>query len=65
MAKTAPISTTHQGVVYGRFSASSRPVTPAASGQSKGRFISHLQIAHSSSTQDTMLTASTSSIDQP
>ena len=66
MAKRAPISTIHQGVETGRFIASSRPVTVAAEGQNRSMFfMRNLAIAHSISTQDTALTASTRSSAQP
>ena len=66
MANSAPISTIHQGVETGRFIASSRPVTVAAEGQNRPMSLKrNLAIAHSISTQETALTASTRREAQP
>ena len=66
MATTAPMNTIQRGIADGRFSASSRPVTTAdRSPTVEGRFISHRVTAHSSSTQEAMLTRITTSSAQP
>ena len=66
MATTAPMTTTHQGVLQGRFIASSRPVTSAEEPlNSSGRFIRNFAMSHSRPTQATALTARTSNSDQP
>ena len=66
MENRAPISTTHQGVVTGRFMASNRPVTAAERSEIvDGLLSSHLVTAHSTRTQEAMLTASTRSSAHP
>ena len=66
MATNAPTNTIHGEIADGRFMARSRPVTTAdRSPTVEGRFIIHLVTAPSSSTQESTLTARTSSSDQP
>ena len=66
MAKAAPMKTTHQGVVAGRFIASRRPVTTAEKSPTVEVFFSRYRvIRYSSNTQEATLTPSTSSSPQP
>ena len=60
IANKAPISTTHQGVEEGRFSASSKPVTIADKSPIEDFFLSrYFDIMYSAKTQEIILTPCT------
>ena len=66
IATTAPMKTTHHGVVEGRFSASNIPVTAAEkSPMVEGFFSRYLVMRYSINMQDKTLTARTSSSPRP
>mgnify|MGYP003321456502 CR=1 FL=1 len=66
IANRAPMKTTHQGVVTGRFIASRSPVTTAADSQKRPCLLKrYFVMAHSTSTQESTLTPRTSSSAHP
>ena len=66
MATTAPMNTTHQGVVYGRFRPRRIPVTTAERSHKVEGFFSRKRVmAHSSRRQEHTLTAITRISFQP